>query len=683
MTRRLGLALLFTAAIGGTVLRAAQPPVIFRGPDEAVYAHYGRVIAAGGADGARENVREYLRDAQLQNFPTPLRLAYLGPLAAVMRITGDETGDRAGVALSLAFSILSILVLVSWAAQDLGVWPAFFAACFLALSPLEIMFSRRVLQDGGMTLLSALALWQACRIADNPERRAAPALLGLLGALLFFFKESGAVVYGIVLAYALAHLVRRPSAAARLVGWSAAFFLPALLVFFALCGGPQAAIDTLSANRRAAAGDIMAFFQDGPWHVFLRMEWLLSPACLVSFFVGAAFIVRRAARREASKTETAALLFTALFFATACAVPHYKNARLLSPLHVPYCLVAGTGVAGLIGAALKFLRPRAAAIALAAAATGLLGACFFNDYANYVQMFSRVEIGEMVVIDRLDDASLYRRHTPYGAVRERIAEELVSQLPAGERPAASEAFFEALRKDGRPYDWLYRFVCESAWSVAPEGHLPTASPALPVPDRTHYLLYDAMDFYFALRPEQQKAPSEFFARGGWQPAAFAGSQVLFKRGGSGTDKLYRRNPAGVGEPPVILGARAEGIELHGIWAAGAGDPSKEGVRIIFDWRCTKDAMPDYYLSVWVVGEDGKTVFEDRRLIAYGLHPTAGWKKDERIVENYRLILPAGAPKKFAVIAGLGRIDTDKFAPFSPSGKVDKNGLTVLGVFEPR
>ncbi len=146
--------------------------------------------------------------------------------------------------------------------------------------------------------------------------------------------------------------------------------------------------------------------------------------------------------------------------------------------------------------------------------------------------------------------------------------------------------------------------------------------------------------------------------------------------------LYQVNPPS-DEPTTLLQASAGDIELHGVWVA----LSQKGkhltkINLSIDWRCLKNNLPDYSMTIWAIDKKGALIFEEKRLICYGLRPTSSWKAGERVIENYRLILPDNMPPQFEIRSGVCLLQDEKLKPFHPSEKIDRNGLAVIGIFEP-
>src|SRR5438552_13155111 len=110
-TTQLGLATISALLCLGTVLRVANlSNVSSRSPDERVYTIQAKVLLQRGQAGLRSLIAEFQQNPAARLYPTPTRLGYLWPLAAVMRLTGGRD-ERVGAYLSCAASIGSLFIL--------------------------------------------------------------------------------------------------------------------------------------------------------------------------------------------------------------------------------------------------------------------------------------------------------------------------------------------------------------------------------------------------------------------------------------------------------------------------------------------------------------------------------------------------------------------------------------------
>lgn len=101
----------------------------------------------------------------------------------------SEVSLRLLPALAGLGSVLAVLALRSW----IGAAPALIGAAFLALSPLQVYFSRHYVQEPLLTLFSLLALLALLTYARRPRVTAALSL-GLWAGLIHATKETSLII---------------------------------------------------------------------------------------------------------------------------------------------------------------------------------------------------------------------------------------------------------------------------------------------------------------------------------------------------------------------------------------------------------------------------------------------------------------------------------------------------------
>ena len=170
-----------TAVLLAAALARALPLLHNRfHPDEALYAYFGRLIAAG---------RDPLL-AQVVVDKPPLALYLLGGSFALLG--GSELAARLPTFFA---SLVSVALLYRLALQVYGPAVARPAALLLALSPFAILFSITLFID---PLLTAFGLWGLWRAAAGRPRSAALAL-----ALAFMTKQTALFYWPLALALGL------------------------------------------------------------------------------------------------------------------------------------------------------------------------------------------------------------------------------------------------------------------------------------------------------------------------------------------------------------------------------------------------------------------------------------------------------------------------------------------------
>lgn len=680
------LALLVLIGIGA-ILRISQPPAVFRSPDEGVYAHYSRSIVQNGVAGYRNNIKEFNQKKLFWNYPTPYRASYLALLASTMKLTGDPVGERSGVALALIFSIASLAVFAWGAYSFFGFWPALFGLLFLCFSPMELMFSRRIWQDGIVSFLCSVLIFLCCRVLKEPKKYSSYLGIVLVGTYLCFFKETGFVAYGLIGGLLTAFLLFQRE-------WKRAFFLclgavavlaPSVWAFIYLTGGiPEILAVTKNFRFAALHNPYMNSFQGGSWDVFCQMFWLLSPLSfsftLLAVFIFAArpFIGRYLSQKN-NRYHAFIFLFVVCFYIIACIPENYKNARLLSPLYASIYLLAGIGASELF-LEIKKRTTRVVFIPLAVVLGLIAGVFLWKDFVNFQKIFVKVELNDLV-LPSLKDYSIYRIKTPFEKADALASEELFSQIPKGAKFSATYSFIDALDSHTQPYLPLHSFIGESGRVLSMEEPLPRIVGPVPLPQDVDYLLYSSRDFFVYLRPTGLYAIRDFFAKDRWEPVAFLGDKILLRRGRGSMDPLFQINPKDIAEPPILLEAKIDDLELRGIWKSPLkADGSKKMMEITFDLRCLKDKPGNYTMIVVLSDGSGEHLSVRSRSICYGFHPIVSLKAGDRVIEKYRLPLPADLSSDIELRIGLGEISGHKYRPFKQNSHTE-NGLAMISIFE--
>ncbi len=316
-------------------------------PDEAMYTAYASVAAHEGIKGTAISVGVYNKNEKLWILPPPTRIGYLYPLAGVMKLTGRSDVDI-GLCVSVAVSVLSLIFIAVLCLRFFDPWTAFFASLFMAVSPMELAFARKVWQDGFMTLFGGTLFYFSFEILNRRKKYLWIAAFALFGAYAGLAKESGFVLLGLLSAGLMFLLLRdrRFKEATFLAVLVLAASLMAVLVLAKLSGGiePLSQVyrhlqSALSSNRYALE------FQDDPWYAFLEAFALLSPLVFILFVVGVVSVFLDPNRSSALFLSA----FVFISFLIAVSIPAYfKNIRYLSPVFIPFYLLAATGLKRLI-----------------------------------------------------------------------------------------------------------------------------------------------------------------------------------------------------------------------------------------------------------------------------------------------------------------------------------------------
>ena len=162
-----------------------------RGPDEAHYLVYAKLIGNGGPGAFREAFTGFVGDENRWRFPNPLRIAYLGTAALWTRAFGPSMTSLSY--LSLVSHLLLMAATYGLARRAVGNPRALFAAVLVGCSPLLLGIARRALLDGFATLFSLLAVWSFLEAVarDGARRRW---LFAATFALAILAKETGVLL---------------------------------------------------------------------------------------------------------------------------------------------------------------------------------------------------------------------------------------------------------------------------------------------------------------------------------------------------------------------------------------------------------------------------------------------------------------------------------------------------------
>jgi len=317
-------------------------------PDEAMYTAYASVAAHEGIKGTAISVEQYNKNEKLWILPPPTRIGYLYPLAAVMAFTGRDDRET-GLIFSAVVGILSVILAALLCLRFFDPWTAFFAALFMAVSPMELAFARKVWQDGSMTFLGGGLLYLSFEILNCGKKYPWITAYALLGAYAGLTKESGFVLLGLLSA-GLVFFLWRDRRTKEVVFLSIAVSgacAAALALLTVLSGGPEPLKQLYGHLKGAVSGNAYALkYQEDSWYAFLEAPALLSPLALIFFAAGllGVFMGRIEKRRELSLAA-----FTLILLAIAASLPAYfKNIRYLSPGFIAFYLLAAAGLKWLV-----------------------------------------------------------------------------------------------------------------------------------------------------------------------------------------------------------------------------------------------------------------------------------------------------------------------------------------------
>jgi hypothetical protein len=406
------IALAVALAAGTAVRGIGLGDVVTRSPDERFYLRFAERIATDGPGAARTLFAEYERDSTLWSFPVPNRIGYVAMVAGVMKASGVRT-EGAGVAVSCALSVLSLLLLAWMALRFFGPPVAAAAVAFLAFTFGELAIAPRAWVDATFAFLGLLMLHVTIELTRAPRRIGWHVAFHGVGVLLLLTKQTGVVAYGACALWVLWVMLREQrwgKGAALLVAGGALSVALTLAIWGALAGGVGVALSALAHSLRPSAMGqaYVDTYSSGPWHQFFRLLWGVGPLTLVLAMIGSGVTVARARGlpdAEQARAAGAALVMTVAHLAFSCLVPGMQNPRYIVPADGAYCLLAAIGLRHSLGLASRRL-PATAIRLVVVAALALVIAVLARDYRTFMTVVVRTgtqDIPARWVLDRLAD----------------------------------------------------------------------------------------------------------------------------------------------------------------------------------------------------------------------------------------------------------------------------------------
>ena len=339
MVRSVGF-LLCAALLAGIFLRLSFLSVDKRTPDEEYYLTYAREIAAHGPASTVNLVDAYRTDKSNWVYPPPTRIGYTFSLAGFMKLFGSAD-DRAGVYLSVFFSVLSALILTLIGFRFSNPWATVAAVFFFSLSPMDLAIARRVFADNLLTFFGALLLYLTLEICKKSSRTLI-FLFCLAGAYASLVKELGFFAFALCAAWLFFFLFVEQKKREEGIFLVFSFALAAAAAVFSLkwFAGDISAVakllvgvgDSVTLNTYAAQN------QNGNWMNFLSGFWYLSPLTLVLVLLGIA-----GAFVKKDKVMIGIFSWIVCWVLVLVVPPYMKNIRYFSPCYAAYCLMAGWG----------------------------------------------------------------------------------------------------------------------------------------------------------------------------------------------------------------------------------------------------------------------------------------------------------------------------------------------------
>lgn len=266
--------------LGISLRLAHRDDIRSRSPDENTYRNEAMVLSDKGIDGIRQLLVEYNSNEKNWKYPHPLRLGYLWPLAAVMKVTG-QTDIGTGAGVSCFFSILTLFLVVWVGVKFFNPWIASVALLLIAVSPMSLAVSLRNWQEAMIEFFGLLLIYFCCEINRNSQNRLWYALLVIFGSYFILIKETCSIFYFFCVLWVLGILFLRDKSWGR----GGLFFVAAAagagLSLGFLCyvaGGFSAVLEPMKHMRQAAEFSAYAKeFCSGQWYEFFGLIFSVSP----------------------------------------------------------------------------------------------------------------------------------------------------------------------------------------------------------------------------------------------------------------------------------------------------------------------------------------------------------------------------------------------------------------------
>jgi len=355
--RRSLLVALLLAICAGIAMRVGNLTTRDHGPDERNYTYQAGLVLKQGRAAFPGFIAAFHRDIGL---PPPTRAGFLYLLAGVMAVTG-RTDLMAGIWLSCAASVISLLLVARIGWRFLGPTAAVFATLFYAVSSLPLMTSRRAWQDATVEMLVLLLVLFGGEIVSGATHWGWSLGFCLTGAVCLTMKEMPAAIFLLLSVCVLGSLMRARSDVRQLVVFGSLWIV---LVVAAVCW----LVFLLGDWRPLVEFPRMtsAFLANSPYSRanesgsvldLIRGFLMISPFAAFCFPLGLVVLsAPRVFAAEAAKDRLMACFlacFSLLLLAAAVFVPHHLNFRYICPVFGPFYLVAGVGFAGVTGAILQ------------------------------------------------------------------------------------------------------------------------------------------------------------------------------------------------------------------------------------------------------------------------------------------------------------------------------------------
>jgi 4-amino-4-deoxy-L-arabinose transferase-like glycosyltransferase len=382
---RVGASIVIALLVLGAALRVGFSPVRERTLDEFFYTRYVSWLVSHHHDVA-DLVDMYNHVPEAWQYPSPTRVGSLWIGYGLAAVTGDASATNLA-RVSIAASILALILTAALAWTRFGPWAATMAVAFLACSPLDLAISRRAWQDAVLAVFTLATVFAYAGAIARPKRAAWWVAFFSIAGYTVLIKES-AVMFLALGAVGLAYVRwrdrRRLGEAWPPLAIAVGTLIVTLAVQAMACGGVAPLIEIYSRVFRSGAVNLyMRQNQMGGPELYGRGLAILQPVPFAFGAVAALLVAVRARFVLAPWSRTGRDLLTSLawlmiVFGGAALVYSQKNMRFLSPIYAPTFLLAGS----LVWAVLVSLRDRAPAMAWRAAVGLVALGLVFSGYGE-------------------------------------------------------------------------------------------------------------------------------------------------------------------------------------------------------------------------------------------------------------------------------------------------------------
>jgi hypothetical protein len=168
-----------------------------------------------------------------------------------------------------------------------------------------------------------------------------------------------------------------------------------------------------------------------------------------------------------------------------------------------------------------------------------------------------------------------------------------------------------------------------------------------VPKGVDYALIDFLDPFtvalFSDRDSDLRA-RKFLEEGELGVVDSFDSVVLFKKGYAGNRRLFEAGVTGYEGHERIFNA---GDKMALLWYEAV--PEGRFLNIRLCWETLGEIKDDIWMAFYAVDSGGKQISVKMNRACFGLYPTYRWKKGEKVIDTFKMLLPEGSPQPLAYL----------------------------------